>query len=132
MIKEFRQITLIKIRKNPHKDTNQDLQIFSRALGMFGERDKEKSCYRVFIELVKSKKPIKSDTIAINANLSRATVIHHLNSLIESGIVKPEKNGYVLRVDKLKGLIHLLKRDVDEMFIELENIAKELDEELEL
>lgn len=132
MIREFRRITLIKIQKNPYKDINEELQLFSKALGMFGERDKEKSCYRVFVELVKSKKPMKSDDLAQKANLSRATVIHHLNTLMQSGIVKAEKTGYILRVDKLRELVGLLRSDVDNMFKELDNLAKELDEELGL
>ena len=54
MIKEFQKITIIKLRKSSEKNLNSDLQWFSNSLGLFNERDKEKSCFRVFIALIKA------------------------------------------------------------------------------
>src|SRR3990167_6035950 len=99
------RITIIKIKKPSQKEVNRDLQWFSESFGLFGERDKEKSCFRVFLELVKAtrrKKSLTSDEIALRANLSRATVVHHLHKLIESGLVISQNNRYILRVDNLE------------------------------
>ena len=54
MIYEFRRVTLIKTRKPQKKDLNTDLQWFSESLGLFSQRDKERSCFRIFVELVKA------------------------------------------------------------------------------
>jgi len=37
------KITVLRLRKPAEKDVNKDLQWFSESLGLFGERDKEKS-----------------------------------------------------------------------------------------
>lgn len=95
MLYEFRKITIISSRKPIKKDINQDLQWFSNSLGLFTERDKEKSCFRIFIELIKAAKnriSLTSDQLAQRTHLSRATIIHHLNKLIEAGIVINQDN----------------------------------------
>ena len=131
----FKKITIIRIRKPVDKDINRDLQWFSESLGLFGSRDKEKRCFRVFIELLKStrsQKPTTSDEIAFRANLIRATVIHHINKLIEAGFIDAAKGGYILRVDNLETLVSEIKQDMNRYFLELEEMAKELDDELGL
>src|SRR3989338_3969907 len=135
MIHEIRKITLVKIRKPTRKDVNQDLQWLSHSLGLFTERDKEKSCFRIFVELIKSthkNQLLNSDQIAARTHLSRATIIHHLNKLIESGLVVPYKGGYILRVDNLETLLEEIKKDALRIFEDLQEIAGELDEKLGL
>jgi len=135
MLKEFQRVTIIKIRKTEQKDINKDLQWLSMSLGLFGERDKEKSCFRVFIELLKSARkgqPLSSDEIALRTNITRATVIHHLNRLIETGIIIPIENKYFLRTDNLEMLIEEIKKDVIRVLEDMKQMATELDEELGL
>ena len=135
MFREFRRITVIKIRKPQEKDLNKDLQWFSESLGLFGGRDKEKSCFRIFIELVKAarrRKALSSDEIAERANLSRGTIVHHLHRLVESGLILSYDNKYILRDDNLEELVKEVKRDLLKVFKNLEIMAEELDDELGL
>ncbi|HIH25602.1 winged helix-turn-helix transcriptional regulator [Candidatus Woesearchaeota archaeon] len=132
---EFQKITIIKLRKSSNKDVNDDLQWFSQSLGLFGERDKEKSCFRVFVELLKASrrnKELTSDELALKSNLSRATVIHHLNKLMESGLVISQDNMYSLRVNNLEYLVDELRKDVLRTLDDIHSMAEELDEELGL
>lgn len=102
-------------------------------MGLFGLRDKDKSCFRIFITLVKksnSSTHISSDEIAEKLNLTRGTVVHHLTRLMESGIVVREKEGYLLRENNLQRLILDLERDTETIFEELKQVAKEIDEKL--
>ena len=104
---KYNKITIIKLRKPSAKEVNKDLQWFSTSLGLFGERDKEKSCFRVFVELIKGARknyPMTSDELALKSHLTRATVIHHLHKLMESGIVINHGNRYFLRSDNLENL----------------------------
>ena len=108
------KITIINVRRPKYHNINEELQWFGNALGLFNLRDKDKSCFRLFIEIVKStrkKNPITSDELATKLNLSRGTVIHHLNRLMESGIVVHEKNMYILRVDSLKDLVDEVREE---------------------
>ncbi len=135
MLKGFQRVTIIKIRKTEQKDINKDLQWLSKSLGLFGERDKEKSCFRVFIELLKSARKgqsLSSDEIAIRTNITRATVIHHLTKLIETGIIIPVDNKYFLRTDNLEMLIEEIKKDVLRVLEDMKQMATDLDEELGL
>ena len=135
MFQKSQKITIIKIRKPIRHSINEDLQWFGSSLGLFGLRDKDKSCFRIFIELLKSAKlhkPLSSDDIANNLNLSRGTVIHHINKLIEAGIIIPQKNRYVLRVGNLEVLVDEIKKDIERTCEDLKEIAKEIDKWLDL
>ena len=131
----IRKITIIKISKLDNYTLNEDLQWFSNSLGLFGDRDKEKSCFRVFLEILKiskSNRGISSDQIAITSNLSRATVIHHINTLTSKGLVISKDNRYFLRVKNLEELVDLIKSDTIEVLKDLKRTAKDLDDELGL
>lgn len=132
---QLNRITIIKLRKPSDKDVNKNIQWLSQSLGLFGERDKEKSCFRVFLELIKATRKrvaLTSDDLALRSHLTRATVIHHLHRLQESGLIVVHENHYLLRVDNLENLVLELKKDLSRQFEDLQDIAKELDEELGL
>jgi len=132
---EHQKITIIKFRKPLKKDINEELQWLGSSLGLFNLRDRDSSCFRIFIELVKSsrkKKPLSSDELAYKTGLSRGTVIHHLNRLMGSGIVVNEKNKYILRVENLKVLVEEIEKDIKRACSDLKEIAKNIDEELGL
>ena len=116
---------IVRKEQPPEEDLNSKLQWLSESLGMFNDRDKESSCFRVFVELYKEKKGLKSDDIAENSRLSRGTVVFHLNKLIESGLVINEDRKYKLK--KLNSLIKQLKIETLERFQKLEELSKELE-----
>ena len=129
------RITIMNIRKPVQKNINQELQWLGSSLGLFNLRDKDKSCFRVFIELIKNAKlgkPLSSDEIAYSLGLSRGTVVHHLNKLLDSGIVVEAERGYILRVSNLRDLINEVEKDLERTLDELRDMAEEIDESLGL
>ncbi len=127
------RITIVNIRKPSEHNVNQELQWFGSSLGLFNLRDKDKSTFRVFIELLKSakaKQTLTSDELGARLGLSRGTIIHHINKLIEFGLVIHEGNTYILRVDNLKSLIVELEKDLKRACDDLKEVAKEIDERL--
>jgi predicted transcriptional regulator len=136
MIREF-SIKITRYRNHDNEDFNEKLKWFSESLGLFNERDKEKSCFRVFFELLKSNNNnliLSSDEIAEKSHLTRATAIHHLNKLMDSGLVITKKNKYMLRVNDLHELISEIRYEInktlDELSKESNKINKELKERL--
>jgi len=130
-----KKITIINIRKPAPDNINQELQWFGSSLGLFNLRDKDKSCFRVFIELLKSaklKRPFSSDELAYRLNLTRGTVIHHINKLIEAGLVVHEGNKYILRVNNLKDLIDEIEKDMKRTCEDLRKVADRIDGRLGL
>lgn len=129
------RITIINIRKPREQNVNQELQWLGSSLGLFNLRDKDKSCFRVFIELLKSSKArqtLTSDDLSERLSLSRGTIIHHINKLMESGLVIHEGNRYILRVENLKTLIEEVEKDIKRACEDLKEVAKEIDERLGL
>lgn len=131
--KMSQRLTVIKIRKISSPNVNEELQWLGNSLGLFNLRDKDSSCFRIFITLVKKSRqnqPLSSDYIAEKLNLSRGTVVHHLTRLMGSGIVLREKEGYLIRENSLQDLVKDLQRDMEGVFLELKEVAQEIDQKL--
>lgn len=119
------KITVVRVRKPKEQDINDELQWVSRSLGLFSERDKEKSCYRIFLALLKEHKPMSSEEIADFTNLSRATVLHHMNKLIDSGMVISNRERYFLR-DDVDKLIDDIEADIIATLNEVKKTTKHI------
>ncbi|MFH1409473.1 MAG: helix-turn-helix domain-containing protein [Nanoarchaeota archaeon] len=129
------RITIIRTRHPVKTSLNDDLQWLCQSLGLFSERDKDKSLFRIFVELLKStrhKLPLTSDTLALRTGLSRGTVVHHINKLISSGLVIHEKGYYLIRVENLEALIDEIEGDISLTLEHMRAIAKKIDEALGL
>ena len=125
------RVTIIKIRRSGKGNINEELQWLGNSLGLFGQRDKDSSCFRLFITLVKNSrenKPLSSDEIAHRLNLTRGTTVHHLHKLMDAGIVIKEKEGYLLREGNMERLIGDVERDIENALQEIKRVAKEIDE----
>ena len=130
MVNHYQKITIIKIRKPVRNEINEELQWVGASLGLFNLRDKDRSCFRIFVELLKSSKKgegLSSDEIAFKSGLSRGTVIHHINKLIESGLVIVEERKYVLREARLEPLIDEVEKDIIRSLDGLRSIARDID-----
>jgi len=130
MLIQSKKITIVKINKPIEREINKELQWLGLSLGLFNLRDKDKSCYRIFLELLKAakkKEALSSDELAASLGLTRGTVIHHINKLIEAGLIVHQRNKYALRVEKLEVLIQELRRDLERTLENLKEIAMDID-----
>jgi len=139
MIKNYNiesEIRLVKVREMPdNKNVHEQLFWFADSLGLFNKRDKDKSCYRLFIAVIqstKTKEMLSSDELAEKLKLSRATTIHHLKTLMKYGLVKHTNNKYILCSDSLIELIREVDNNYKRTLKQILTIAKTLDEELDL
>jgi len=131
----FRKLTIVNAAVPRSSDVNILLQWLGGSLGLFNQRDKDKSCFRIFITLLKSakvKRELSSDELASMTGLSRGTVVHHLNKLISAGLVESYRSKYMLRVETLDALVEKLRQDLDETMRELRLVAAAIDKKLEL
>ncbi|MBT3984827.1 helix-turn-helix transcriptional regulator [archaeon] len=134
MITRFQRITIVKL-KPVEENLNKELQFLSESLGLFSERDKERSCFRIFIELLKAtkkKEGLSSDELAYKLNLSRGTVVYHLTRLIGAGLVVVNDNKYSLRDKNLESTLKKMKQDFVSAYEEIENAGREIDKKLGL
>ncbi|MBD3319126.1 ArsR family transcriptional regulator [Candidatus Woesearchaeota archaeon] len=124
------RIVIRRIRKPQETTLNDELQWFGNSLGLFSERDKDRSCFRLFIELLKAAKqdrPLSSDELAWKLGLTRGTVVHHINKLMDNGMVVTLHKRYILREPNLKVLLEKMKKDFDRAYNELYAAADEMD-----
>lgn len=131
----FRKITIMKIRQSREPDVNEMLQAIGASLGLFSVRDKDKSCFRIFITLMHGMREgldFSSDDIAAMTGLSRGTVIHHLNKLMESGIVEYDHGRYILTFSSVEELVERVERNVYRTLEGLRVTAKTVDGRLDL
>ena len=129
------KITIVRMSRPSRKNINQELQWLGTSLGLFSTRDKDRSCYRIFLELLKAakmQKSLTSDELAARSKLSRGTVVFHLNKLIQAGIIVASKNKYILRVDKLEHLIQEIRKDLQRTMDDLQDVAEDIDKWLGL
>ncbi|MBN1175598.1 helix-turn-helix transcriptional regulator [Candidatus Woesearchaeota archaeon] len=128
------RFTIIREGGQPKNNINDLLLLFGERLGLFTLRDKDKSCYRIFITLVRALKrgvKLSSDELAIQTGLTRGTVVHHLNRLTSAGIIVAEANKYYIPHNSLEDLVEDMRGQVDIMFDNLLTTAKEIDKTLD-
>lgn len=126
----FRKITIIRPPAIREPDVNELLQIIGGSLGLFSMRDKDKSCFRIFILLLRGAhehQGLTSDELADHLGLTRGTVVFHLKKLIAAGIVESHRNRYLLTVDSLSGLVAKVEADVQKTLAALRHTAEEVD-----
>lgn len=131
----MKKVTVIKIRKDFKDNINDELRWLGNSLGLFGLRDRDSSCFRVFITLLRKTRrneAVSSDEIAERLKLTRGTVVHHLTKLMNSGLVVREKKGYLLRENTLEGVIKDMRREMEGVLDVLKEVAKEIDGKLGL
>ena len=129
----FRRITIIQAPVPNERDVNEQLQWLGGSLGLFSARDKDKSCFRIFITLLKcarQQEELSSDELAERTGLSRGTVVHHLNNLIATGLVESYRSRYLLRVGHLEQLLHELEQDLDKTLAAMRDVAADIDRKM--
>ncbi|MBR9702564.1 winged helix-turn-helix transcriptional regulator [Candidatus Woesearchaeota archaeon] len=131
----FRRITIIKVRQSHEPDVNEQLQVIGASLGLFSLRDKDRSCFRIFITLIHSMRQgaqLSSDEIAHLTGLTRGTVVHHLNKLMAGGIVEMDRGRYVLTFNSIEELINRVETNVQKTLEGLRVTAQDVDDKLKL
>ncbi|MAG45815.1 MAG: hypothetical protein CMH63_03530 [Nanoarchaeota archaeon] len=122
------------MKKSLSKPFQNDALLFiSQNLGLFNERDKEKSCHRLFIQLIDAKKeskPLNSQELSLRSHLSRATVIHHMIKLVNLGIAKETNHKFELSEKNINLTLAKVKKQIDHIYKEMDNFAKLLDKDL--
>jgi len=129
------RVTIIRETTRPKNNLNDLLMLFGESLGLFSSRDKDKSCYRIFITLIKALKigrELTSDELALQTGLTRGTVIHHLNRLMAAGIVVNYKNKYYIDHQNLTSLVASLREGMNALLDDLDLVAEKIDEELDI
>jgi predicted transcriptional regulator len=127
------RIHLKKVRTPAEGSLTGDIDFICQSFGYFSQRDKNNTAGKIFRLLVKNTSEgdgLTSDQIADELELSRGTIVYHLNNFIIAGLVIKEKNKYRLRSHSLQKSIEEIRQDTHRIFNEMLKIAEAIDEEL--
>jgi biotin operon repressor len=115
---------------------NDLIQWYGASLGLFSPRDTDSSCFRIFVVLLRNvtadHQGLRSADIADKTGLSRGTVVHHLKTLREKGLVASADNKYFLTVNTLKTLTAEIREDINDALDDIERVADDIDQALGL
>jgi len=128
------RIRIIRHRRPSERSLDAELEWLCSSLGFCEEIDRDKTAAAVFRSLLESThmgEPLRSDDIAERVGKSRGAVVNHLNKLINSGLVVRRGTTYELREQNLHNTLIEMRRDMDRMFQDMQEIAEEIDRELQ-
>ena len=127
---------VVKDLRMPSKeDYEADVEWICNCFGFLESRDKEKTAAKIFkalLESMKQRKGLSSDELAEKTGLTRGTMVHHLNKMIQNGLAVHREGRYEIRSMSLQRTVQEVKRDIERVFANIEHIAKSIDENLNL
>ena len=134
-VEALAEYSIKDLRMPSTEDYETDLEWICKCFGFLESRDKEKTAAKIFkalLESIKNEKGLSSDELAEKTNLTRGTMVHHLNKMIQSGLLVHREGIYELRSMSLQRTIQEIKRDIERIFENIEHMAKSIDENLNL
>jgi len=131
----FATYVIIDVRMPSTEDFESDVEWICKCFGFLEPRDKEKTATRIFkalLDAMKEGKGLSSDELGEKIGLTRGTIVHHLNKLIQSGLAVHRGGRYELRGASLRRTVQEVKRDIQRVFENIEHVSQNIDETLNL
>jgi predicted transcriptional regulator len=126
------KIVVRRVEKPFSHGVDKELDWLCNCLGFFEPIDREKTAASVFKEIIKGaerSKPLTSTALAKRVEMSRGSVINHLNNMLRSGLVVREGRFYMPRSRSMFRTIEEIEEDIERIFQRMKKTAKEIDEE---
>ncbi len=110
-------------------DPTSIIRWFCRVFGLATESggNLEEQIFQNFAEAAYTNKGLSSSELKLDTELSRSTVIYHLNRFIEAGILVKHGRKYSLRASELSKAIEEIEYDINREMSRMLNTAKEYD-----
>ena len=131
----MKQITIKNLKQPLENDVNEDIDWFCESLGIFGERDKNKTSVSIFKKIINDSfkgKNASVDSIAEEGKISRTTVMHHINVMKDAGLVVKEGTFFELRARSLQKIVDEIELDIERTLNSIRKIAEDIDNEMAL
>jgi len=128
-----RRIIIRKIEMPQQKSVEEDLRWVCESLGLKSGRDTEETSFKVICELLEQlseDRLIATENLAKSLNMEPPRINHHIRSLMETGIFQREKRKIALSGGSLTAAIEEMRRESEEMFDRISEVAKRIDEEI--
>lgn len=127
------KIVIRRVERPFSQDPLDELNWICQSLGFFEEIDSRKTASAVFREIVKATEEgvgLTSTAIADRVQMSRGSVINHLNNLLRSGLIVRDGRYYTARSKSIYRVIEEIEEDIDRIFTKMKRAAQELDRQI--
>ena len=110
-----------------------DLISLCRMMRLMSERDTDATLPQVLkIMFVHSRRePLGGSELARISGINRLTILHHLKRLEGAGFVVRKESGYVMRVQSAEEMLLEFRKDMEQTFIQMDELAREIDDQFE-
>lgn len=129
------EIVIKKVEKPFSGKSADELDWICETFGFLEPIDRGQTAAAVFREIVKAtenSRPLTSTQLAKHVKMSRGSVINHLNNLLRSGLIVRHGRFYFARSRSMLRTIRELEEDIMRIFREMEETARQIDEEFGL
>ncbi len=129
------RIVVRRVERPFSSDIDRELEWICHSLGFFENIDREKTASAIFREIVKAAeqgRPLTSTELSKRVNMSRGSVINHLNNLLRAGLIVRSGRYYLPRSKSVFRTIREVEEDIDRIFRKMEETAKKIDREFGL
>jgi predicted transcriptional regulator len=126
-----KKIIIRDLEKPPEKNIEEDIEWICECFGFYERIDRDKTASLIFKKLLESRTSgggLSSTKLGEETSVTRAAALNHLKRMICSGLIVKEGNEYQIRCSSLFLTINEMHRDVDRIFEDIEQIAKDIDE----
>jgi predicted transcriptional regulator len=126
-----KKILIRDLEKPPEKNIEQDIEWICECFGFYERIDRDKTASLIFKKLLESRTNgggLSSTQLGEETSVTRAAALNHLKRMMCTGLVIKEGNEYQIRCSSLFLTINEMHRDVDRIFEDIEQIAKDIDE----
>lgn len=125
--------TSMLARKPPAQDADTELVELCRMMRLMSERDVDATLAQVLKTMMVSARdrPVGGSELAKASGINRITIIHHLKRLEIAGFVRRDEGKYVMRVHSAEDMLMEFRKDMEEAFAEMDELAREIDEQFE-
>ncbi len=129
------RIQIKRVEKPFSQDARDEFNWLCECLGFFEPIDKSKTAASVFREIVKATdqgEALSSTTLAERVNMSRGSVINHLNNLLQAGLITKHGRFYYARSRSVLRTIKEIEEDILRVFRAMESSARDIDDFFQL
>jgi predicted transcriptional regulator len=127
------KVFIRELEKPPEKDMERDMEWICECFGFYEKIDREKTAAAIFKELIEccgNGTGLSSTDLGQKSKVTRAAALNHLKKMIRSGLVVKDGGEYKLRCSSLYATVKEMQRDIDRIFEDVEEIAREIDERM--
>lgn len=124
------KVVIKKVERPFSSRLDDELNWICESLGFFEPIDKEKTASAVFKEIIRNAEKgrlLTSTELAEKINMSRGSVINHLNRLIRSGLVEKQGHYYLPRSKSITRTLQEVEDEIETIFRRMESSAKQID-----